>query len=471
MFDRLSEPFQRALQRASHSTLTDDDLEVAFRELRRDLLEADVPLEVVRPFLDRVGERARGVRRLAGIAPTEQLTAAVHDELVRLLGPVDTRLPTASPDRPAVILLLGLQGSGKTTTAAKLARYALKRGRHPLLVAADLQRPAAAEQLTVLAESIEVPVFAASDVQRSRLGTLLGRTLTPAEVCRQGIAQAAATQRDLVILDTAGRLHADEALLDELRDVAQVTRPDQAWLVCDAMSGQDALRSARAFSQAVDFGGVILTKTDGDARGGAALAVKAITGQPIKFLGSGEKLDGLEAVRPEGLASRILGRGDVSRLVELAREHVDVAQAERSKARLLRGELDFNDYLDQLQATQAIGLKRLLGLMPGMGALRHQVSDDALAPLQSMIRSMTPTERKDPALLSGRTGGRRRRRIARGAGRRVQDVNRMLKEFKQARRLVASLLSGGHAAGGPLGPLRGQPTRRPPRPRRRRRRR
>jgi len=437
MFDRLSHSLQRAFQRLSPGgKLSEAHLREGLREIRLALLEADVPLEVVRPLLERVHAKALGALELPGVQPTQQVIAAMHDELVALLGPVDTRI-LAAIDRPTVILLLGLQGTGKTTTAAKLARY-LKRTkrRSPLLVAADLQRPAAAEQLTVLAASIDVPVFRSQDARQGTLGGLLRRHLSPAEVCRQGIAEAAARGHDVVILDTAGRLHVDAALMNELRQVREVARPDRCLLVCDAMTGQDALRSARAFHQAVPLDGVILSKTDGDTRGGAALAVKALTGKPIVFLGTGEKLDDLEELRPEGLASRILGKGDAVRLVHLAKQHVDEDRAARAATRLQRGKLDLEDFLEQLRALQRMGFKRVLGLLPGMGALREQVDGEALKRIEAMLCSMTREERRRPHLLSGRTGGGRRRRIARGSGHRVQEVNRFVRDFKKMQRLL-----------------------------------
>ena len=441
MFDRLSSSIQRALaDLGSRRTLSDAQLQPVLRELRRALLEADVPLEVARPFLARVGERVRGALRIAGVEPRHQVVAAVHDELVALLGPVDTRLPRRE-GAPAVVLVLGLQGSGKTTSVAKLARYAAQRaGRKPLLVAADLARPAAEAQLRVLAESINVPVFGASDAPPGRLRGLLGRGLSPAEVCRRGIARAAELGSDLVLLDSAGRLHADEALMAELREVARLARPDEALLVCDALSGQDALRSARAFAQAVPLSGVILTKAEGDARGGAALAVKSITGQPIKFLGTGERLSDLEPLRPEGLASQILGQGDVVELVRLAKEHAP-EPAESALERLRRGELDFEDFLAQLRALRRMGLRRVLGLLPGLpgGAALPAVDEEDLAPIEALICSMTRAERRRPELLSARGGGRRRRRIAEGAGRSVGEVNELIKRFKQTQGLLRGL--------------------------------
>ncbi|MGE0707253.1 MAG: signal recognition particle protein [Planctomycetota bacterium] len=451
--DRLTESLQRALGRfAPARELTDAHLDEGLREVRRALLEADVPLEVLRPFLERVRAKARGARTIPGVQPAQQVVAAVHEELVALLGPVDTRLPQGTPARPGVLLVLGLQGTGKTTSCAKLAAWLAARGRRPLLVAADLQRPAAALQLAVLAEQAGVPVFRAEDVERRGLRRLLGGELHPAAVCEQGIARAQATGRDLVILDTAGRLHVDDALLAELREVARVARPDRRLLVVDAMSGQDALRSAAAFRAAVDFDGVLLSKADGDARGGAALAVKALTGRPIQFLGVGERLADLEELRPEGLASRILGMGDVVRLVELAREQVDPRQAEDAAERLRRGQLDFEDFLAQLRAVQRIGLRRVLGLLPGMGALGQQLDGSELARVEAIICSMTREERRAPQLLSGPRAGKRRRRIAHGSGRRVQEVNRLLKDWKQMQRALRGLRRAGRLRDRPHGP-------------------
>lgn len=443
MFAHLTRAITGALSRFNSSTvLGEADLAEGLREIRRALLEADVSLELVGPFLERVRTAALGSTRVPGVQAGQQVVAEVHQALVDLLGPVDTRIPAAQGAEPTVVLVMGLQGSGKTTSCAKLASWlARKKQRRPLLVAADLQRPAAEAQLRVLAAQAGLPVIGEGDLPPRGLLARWSGAPRVVEVCRAGVARARAEGRDLVVIDTAGRLHVDEALMTELQQVVVATRPSHRLLVCDALSGQDALRAARAFGDRIGVDGVVLTKLDGDARGGAALSVKAATGAPLQFLGTGERLDDIEPHDPRAMADRILDRGDVVRLVELARENADQAQAGRSLDRLRAGKLGFDDLLAQLRTVQRIGLGRLLALLPGGSALAEHAQGPELARVAAIIGSMTPRERRDPSLLGGTGGGRRRRRIAAGSGRPVQEVNRLVREFKQLQRVSAGLLS------------------------------
>ncbi len=429
----------------SGGKLTESNIDEGLREVRKALLEADVSIAVVKQFVADVKKSAIGQLQVEGVDPAQQIIKVVQDELVRLMGPIDTRINYAEPGAgPTIIMMVGLQGSGKTTTTGKLAKLLVsKKKRRPLLVAADLQRPAAIEQLKVLGKSIDVPVYSEKPVEKKKgLTGLFSRATRAAEVCRNGIKHAVATGRDLVILDTAGRLHVDEELMKELEDVKKLTKPQNIFLVCDAMTGQDAVNSAKQFNDQMAIDGVILTKLDGDTRGGAALSIKSVTGKTIKFVGTGEKLDAIEEFRPEGMASRILGMGDIVRLVEIAQEHVDEKQAEKSATRLISGKWNFEDFLSQLQTVKKMGpLKNLMGMIPGMSGLMGQVefSGDELKPIEAIISSMTGGERRDPDLLGGRTGGSRRRRIAKGSGTSVQDVNALVKQFKAMKRMIGDL--------------------------------
>jgi signal recognition particle subunit SRP54 len=433
MFTALSEQLTGVLKRLTgRGVLSEDDVTEALREIRRHLLEADVSFEVTRGFVERVRERAIGALQIKSVSPGQQVVKFVHDELARMLGASDaavTGLQFASVG-PTVILLVGLQGSGKTTTAAKLARRLKLEQKAPGLVAADPYRPAAAEQLRQLGALVGVPVFGGGD------GAVGAQHAVPLLV-RDALREAESARCRTVIVDTAGRLQIDAALMDELRALKGAVAPGEVLLVADGMTGQDAVRIARGFHEGVGLTGVILTKLDGDARGGAALSIHGVTGVPIKYVGIGEKADALEPFDPVRMAGRILGQGDVVALVEKAAAGVDAEAAKRlaQKARSKRG-MDLGDFLVALKQMQAMGpLKQVLGLLPGVNAqaLRALPADDKrLKHVEAIVLSMTPAERADPGVLDGS----RKRRIALGAGRPVQEVNRLLEQFQQMRKLM-----------------------------------
>ena len=441
----------------SRGKLTESNVEEGLREVRKALLEADVSIGVVRDFIERVKGKALGQKRLEGVDPGHQFIKSVHEELVELMGPIDTRVKDAEGKEPTVIMMVGLQGAGKTTSTGKLAKYLVeKKKRKPLLVAADLQRPAAIDQLKVLGEQLGIPVYAEKPGERGKITGLFKRGTRAAEVCQNGLKHAKETGRDVVLLDTAGRLHIDAELMDELRDVKARCKPQNVFLVCDAMTGQDAVNSAKQFNDDLDVDGVILTKLDGDARGGAALSIKSATGKTIKFIGTGEKLDRLEEFHPDRMASRILDMGDVLSLVEKAQEVIDEKSAERSAQRLMSGKWNFDDFMQQMSMVKKMGpLKNVLKMIPGMGSMMRNVdiSGDELKPVEAIIGSMTRKERKDPDLLSGRTGGSRRRRIAKGSGTDVAEVNNLVKQFKAMKQMVSALTrSGGPGLGAMMQP-------------------
>ncbi|MCP3915039.1 MAG: signal recognition particle protein [bacterium] len=420
--DRLSSSFSFF---RGKKELTADNIEEGLKGVRQALLEADVHFKLAREFTERVRERALGDKRLKGVDPSEQFVHAVHEELVELMGPEDARLSYAKTG-PTVILMAGLQGAGKTTTCAKLAKHLReKHQKRPLLVAADVKRPAAVEQLQILGNNIGIPVF-----------HVPGKT--PPEVCAAGVAEAKATGCDVVLLDTAGRLHVDDELMDEVAEIARVTSPDDQVLVVDAMTGQDAVNSAKAFHERLTLSGVILTKMDGDARGGAALALKEITGAPILFVGTGEKVDDIDAFHPERMAGRILGMGDVVGLVEEAQAKIDEDEAQASFEKMVMGSFTLEDMLGQLRMIRKLGpMKKVLGMMPGMGKMTENidVDDKQMNRLEALFTSMTPKERIQPDLLDMS----RRRRIARGSGQEVGAVNELLKRFKEMKRMMKQL--------------------------------
>jgi signal recognition particle subunit SRP54 len=443
MFETLSQSLQAVIRRLSgRGTLSESDVDEALREVRTALLGADVAVGVAKAFCARVREKAVGQAVLQSVQPGQQVVKIVHDELVALMGGKPRSIPPAA-GRPTVVLVAGLQGSGKTTTCAKVALALKRKGRRPLLVAADLQRPAAIDQLETLGKQIDVPVH----VER-------GPARAP-KVCQRGVERAAAEGRDVVILDTAGRLHVDRALMDEVRDVAAKTAPDEVLLVLDAMTGQDAVVSAKAFDEALPLTGVVLTKLDGDARGGAALTLREATGKPIRFAGVGEKLDALEEFDPARMAGRILGMGDVVALVERAQQHLDAAKSEAAMEKAFSGSLTLDDFLDQMNMVEKMGgLKDVLSMLPGAGDVgaameKAGLDEKFLARKKAVVLSMTPEERADPDGVDGS----RRRRIARGSGTDVQDVNRLLKEFRDARDMMKKM---GSARGGALGRMMGR---------------
>jgi len=433
MFETLSDRLSKAFSfLRDKKELTDESIEEGLSQVRTALLEADVNFRVVKEFTERVRVRLVGAKRLAGVDPGQQFIGAFHHELVALLGPEAARLEFAKHG-PTVILLAGLQGAGKTTTCAKLAKYLRdKHQKRPYLVAADVKRPAAVEQLRVLGRQLNVPVFHEAG-------------LTPPELCARGVASAAAAGADVVILDTAGRLHIDSELMDEVRSIARKTSPHVTLLVVDAMTGQDAVNSAKAFHDSLDLTGVILTKLDGDARGGAAVSLKAVTGKPIFFVGIGEKIDDLDAFHPDRMAGRILGMGDVVGLVEKAQEAISEKDAQANFEKMVLGEFTLEDMLAQLQMIRKLGpMKKVLGMMPGMGDLAKNIDidDKQMNRIEALFTSMTRRERLQPEILDMS----RRRRIARGAGQDVAAINDLLKRFKEMRQLMKQMNKMGLAS-------------------------
>jgi signal recognition particle subunit SRP54 len=427
MFDELSAKLDGAFARfRSRGVLDDEMIAEGMREVRRALLEADVNYRVAKEFCSRVEERARGRDVARSITPAQQVVKIVHDELVELLGGAHAPLVLAKQP-PTVIVLAGLQGSGKTTTAAKLAARLGREGRRSLLVAADVRRPAAIEQLETLGRRLDVPVVSHRD----------GRA--PERIVEDAVARARVERRNVVIVDTAGRLHVDEEMMRELERVVAAASPDELLLVADGMTGQDAVRSAEAFLARLPLTGVVLTKLDGDARGGAALSIHAVTGLPIKLIGVGEKTDGLEPFHPERMAGRILDRGDVVTLVEKAEEAFDRDEAAGLEEKVgRRGKFDLEDFLVAMRQIRRMGpLEGLLGLLPGVGKqLRGiEVDPDRLKRIEAIVLSMTPEERRHPKVLNGS----RRKRIARGSGTTVQEVNRLLKQFEEMNRMMKRL--------------------------------
>jgi signal recognition particle subunit SRP54 len=426
--DRLNDIFKRL---RGFGRLSEDNIAEALREVRLALLEADVNVKVVRSFLERVRERAVGRDVLESLTPGQQVVRVVYEELAALMGGTADRLRTAGQP-PTVLMLVGLQGSGKTTTAGKLARLIRGQGQRPLLVAADLQRPAAQDQLVTLGGMVEVEVYRAT-----------GAT-SPVAVCREALSHAKARMLDPVILDTAGRLHVDEPLMEELRAIKAELKPTEILMVADAMTGQDAVNSAAAFHQALELTGYILTKLDGDTRGGAALSIRSVTGAPIKFVGLGEKLDALEVFHPERMASRILGMGDVLSLVEKAEQAVDEKQAAVLQKKLKTQTFTLEDFRDQLRQVRGMGpLDQLIGMIPGLSRVKglpdSAQQEKELKRVEAIIDSMTPGERRRPDVLNGS----RRKRIADGSGTSVTDVNRLLKQFGEMQKMMRQLMQTG----------------------------
>lgn len=404
--------------------ISESNVRDAMRQVRTALLEADVNYSVVKDFCELVQQKAMGVEVIKSLHPGQLLIKIVNDELTNLMGPVDSKIYYVSPG-PTIVLLAGLQGSGKTTTAAKLAKYLVSKGKQPLLLADDLQRPAAIEQLISLGEQINVPVYS----EQSK---------DPVKVAKNGLTFAKANNRDVVILDTAGRLHIDTELMGELRRICEAITPHQIYLVCDSMTGQDAVNSAKEFNEQLELDGVILTKLDGDARGGAALSIKAVTGKPIKFIGIGEKLDNLEAFHPDRMAGRILGMGDVVSLVEKAQDQFSVEEARKMQEKMSKGELTFDDFLKQMQSMKKMGgVKDLMKLVPGMGGAMAgmDIDDKEITRIEAIVHSMTKEERRDPDIIDGS----RRRRIARGSGTDATDVSGLVKTFNQTRQMMKAM--------------------------------
>ena len=432
MFDSLAQRFSAIFSGLGSGRLTEKNIDEGIREVRKALLEADVNLDVVKTFVSRVREQAVGLEALEGVRPADQFVKIVKDEMVTLLGGDDARIKWASQG-PTVIMMVGLQGTGKTTTTAKLARHLRKReGKKPLMVAADIQRPAAIEQLKVLGQQLDVPVHAEDK----------GR---PPKICKRGVARAEQIGCDVVLLDTAGRLHIDNTLMDELEDIRDRVKPDEIWLVVDAMLGQDAVVSAREFDQRLDVSGIVLTKTDGDARGGAALAIREVTGKPIRYVGTGEKLDRLEAFVPERMAGRILGMGDVVGLVEQAQDVVDQEEAQEAAERLFMNRFTLNDVRGQLENMRKMGsMQDLLKKIPGAAQLTEAQtstlpSDKEIGQMIAVISSMTPQERDEPRVIHMQ----RRHRIAKGSGTSLRAVADVIKFHKSMQRQVKDLKNQG----------------------------
>jgi len=439
VFDTLSDRLQDVFTKLrGHGRLSEAQVDAALREVRLALLEADVNFKVVKDFIGRVRARAVGEEVTRSLTPAQQVIKIVHEELVTTLGGRNEPL-TFAPRPPTVVLLAGLQGSGKTTTAAKLARWLAGKGRKPLLVACDLQRPAAVKQLRVLGEQAKVPVYAPEDGSGpGGVAGGVGGSADPVAVALGARAEAERAGRDVVIVDTAGRLSIDTEMMAQAAAIKDAVAPTEVLLVVDAMTGQDAVQTAVAFQEGVDVTGVVLTKLDGDARGGAALSIRTVTGRPIKFATTGEKLGDFDAFHPDRLAGRILGMGDVLTLIERAEELVDRQQAEAMERKLREASFTLEDFLDQLQQVKRMGpLSQVLGMLPGMSQQLKdvEVDDRDLARVEAIIRSMTPRERANPKILNGS----RRARIARGSGTTTQQVNALVKQFDEARKMMKQL--------------------------------
>jgi len=440
MFEALTDKFNAVFKSLSgRGRITEANISDAMRDVRKALLAADVNYNVVKQFCKDVTAAALGAEVIKSLHPGQMMVKIVSDELTRLMGPVDSKVYFVSPG-PTVIMLAGLQGGGKTTTAAKLAKYLVSKSKKPLMVADDLQRPAAIEQLITLGEQLQIPVYSE-------------QIKDAVKVARNGIKHAKQNGCDVVVLDTAGRLHIDEEMMAEIANVAKAVTPHQIYLVCDAMTGQDAVNSAKEFNERLELDGVILTKLDGDARGGAALSVKAVTGKPIKFIGTGEKLDTLEEFHPDRMAGRILGMGDVVTLVEKAQEQFDVEEAEKLQKKMAKGSFGFDDFLKQMQAVKKMGgMGDMLKLLPGVGKQLGDmdIDDGEINKMEGIVHSMTLQERRDPDIINAS----RRRRISRGCGRDLQDVAGLIKTFKRSRDMMKSLSSG--AMGGLKGLFSGK---------------
>lgn len=425
-FESLSERLQNAIKMfRGTKEITEEDLKAPLREVRMALLEADVNFKVVKGFVGKIKERALGAEIQQNLSPSQQIIKIVDEELTNLLGGTQEKLAVASKP-PTIIMLVGLQGAGKTTTVGKLAYNLKKKHKTPLLVAADVYRPAAITQLQVLGEQVGVPVFA------------LGDQVSPVDIARQSLAKAEHLVCDTVIIDTAGRLHIDEKLMEELQNIKAAVQPHEILLTIDAMTGQDAVTVADTFNQTLGLTGLIVTKLDGDARGGAVLSVREVTGCPVKFVGMGEKLDALEPFYPDRMASRILGMGDILSLIDKIKDTTDLAKALEMEKKLRKDEFTLEQFLEQMQQIKKLGsLDTILGMIPGMGGISQKLKDanvdeKEFARVEAIIRSMTPKERQKPETINGS----RRKRIAAGSGMRVQDVNRLLKNFEDSKKMM-----------------------------------
>ena len=429
MFENLNEKLERSFKLLKgQGKITEINVAETLKEVRRALLDADVNFKIAKSFTENVRKKALGLDVLNAVKPSQLMVKIVHDELAELMGGKFTDINLKG--NPSVILIAGLQGSGKTTFSGKLAlMLKSKKGRHPLLVACDVYRPAAIEQLKILGQQINVPVYTEES------------NLNPVKIALEAIRQAKLQGNDVVIIDTAGRLAIDQAMMNEISAVKDAVKPHEILFVVDAMTGQDAVNTAKEFNDRLDFDGVVLTKLDGDTRGGAALSIRSIVDKPIKFVGTGEKLEALDIFHPERMADRILGMGDIVSLVEKAQEQFDEVEARKLQQKLAKNQFSFTDFLKQIQQIKKMGnLKDLAGMIPGMGkALKDiQIEDDAFKHIEAIIYSMTPAEREDPALLNGS----RRKRIADGSGTNIQEVNRLIKQFAETRKMMRVVSQG-----------------------------
>ncbi|MBE6582035.1 MAG: signal recognition particle protein [Ruminococcaceae bacterium] len=430
MFQNLTEKINAAFKKfKSKGKLTEEDVKVGMREIKLALLEADVNFKVVRDFIKKVTERAVGTEVLQSLLPAQQIVKIVNEELTALMGGEGERIKLASRP-PTVVMMVGLQGAGKTTHCGKLAGMFKKQGRRPLLVACDVYRPAAIKQLQVVGEQLDIPVFA------------MGTDVSPVKIAKAGVEHAKQYGHDVVFIDTAGRLHIDEKMMEELKEIKETLEPQEILLVVDAMLGQDAVNVAESFNSLLDITGVVLTKLDGDTRGGAALSVRYVTGKPIKYVGVGEKLDAIEPFHPDRMASRILGMGDMLSLIEKAEQAYDEKQAEELERKMRTSTFDLEDFLEQFRQIKKLGpMKDILAQLPGVDASKlqnAQIDEKAIGRTEAIILSMTPAERHKPSLITPP----RKRRIAAGSGTKIEDVNRLLKQFEQTCKMMKEMSSG-----------------------------
>ena len=444
-FEGLSEKLNATFKHLrGKGRLSEEDIKLAMREVRLALLEADVSYKVVKDFVKTVSERAVGTEVLDSLTPSQQVIKIVSEELTALMGGANAKLTFASKP-PTVVMMVGLQGAGKTTNVAKLAGYFRKQGHRPLLTACDVYRPAAITQLQVVGKQLNIPVFEMGQID-------------PVQIAQEAVKYAGDHGNDMVFLDTAGRLHVDEALMDELKAIKEAVKPDEILLVVDAMTGQDAVNAAKAFDDALGIDGVLLTKLDGDARGGAALSIRAVTGKPIKFVGTGEKLDMIEPFHPDRMAGRILGMGDMLTFIEKAEQQYDEKQAKKLEEKLRKNRLTLTDYLDQMEQLQSMGdLSQIADMLPGgmaKGFDASQIDEKQMAHNKAIIQSMTPLERENPQILNAS----RKKRIAAGCGLEVVDVNRLLKSFEMLQQMTRAMTKGGgmRGLGGMMGGFGGK---------------
>jgi signal recognition particle subunit SRP54 len=428
MFENLSDRLEKSFKiLKGQGRISEINIAETLKEVRRALLDADVNFKIAKQFTDTIKQKALGQEVLKSVNPSQMMVKIVHDELVDLMGGLHTDINIKI--NPSVILIAGLQGSGKTTFSGKLAKLVTKRGKHPLLVAGDVYRPAAIEQLKVIASQIEVPVYTEEG------------NMNPVQIARNAVREAKMKGNDVVIIDTAGRLAIDEQMMNEIAAVKDAVNPHEILFVVDSMTGQDAVNTAKEFNDRLDFDGVVLTKLDGDTRGGAALSIKSVVNKPIKFVSSGEKMDAIDVFYPSRMADRILGMGDIVSLVEKAQEQYDVEEARKLQKKIARDQFDFNDFIAQIQQIKKMGnVKDLMAMIPGVGkAIKDlDIDDNAFKGIEAIIRSMTPEERTNPLVLNGS----RRKRIANGSGTTVQDVNKLLKQFDETRKLMKMMTKG-----------------------------